>query len=162
MPTESNISRRGFLSTGAVAAGAAALSAKSYARTIGAGDRLRVGVIGCGGMGGSHLGTLIAISDEDNLDVVMTCDVNPERANAFRDRVSESGGTAVATTRYEEVLSNPDVDCVVIAVPEHGHHYLAMAALDARNHFYCEKPMCYDIREAKEVVKKAADSGLKL
>lgn len=162
MSESNHLTRRGFLSTGAIAAGAAAMSAKSYARTVGANDRLGAAIIGCGGMGGSHLDTLIAIAAEDNVDVRMTCDVNPERAHSFHDRVNESGGTSIATQDYRAVLENPDIDYVVIAVPEHGHHYLAMAALDAGKHVYCEKPMCYDIREAKEVVDKAAATGLKL
>ncbi len=156
------VTRRGFLSAGTIAAGAMAMSARSHARTIGANDRLGAAIVGCGGMGGSHLDTLIAIAAEDNIDVRMTCDVNPERANAFRDRVNDSGGKAVAVTDYDNVLGSPDIDYILVAVPEHGHHYLTMEALGAGKHVYCEKPMCYDVREAKEVVERAAQTGLKL
>ncbi len=160
--SDHTVSRRTFIHTGTLAAGAVTLSAKSYARTIGANDRLNAGIIGCGGMGGSHLGTLIALEDEDNVAVRVACDVNPERARSFSDRVAASGGQSRAATDYRDVLADPDIDYVVIATPEHTHHYLTMAALEAGKHVYCEKPLCYDIREAKEVVAKAASTGLKL
>ncbi len=157
-------SRRNFMKTGtiAAAAGAATLSAKSYARTIGANDRLNAAIIGCGGMGGSHLNTLIALTKEDNIALRAVCDVNPERANNFRDRISEAGGKARVSTDYRDVLDDSKIDYVVIAAPEHAHHHLAMAALDAGKHVYCEKPLCYDVKEAKEVVAKAASTPLKL
>ncbi len=158
----SSLGRRNFLKTGVAAAGAAALSAKSYARVIGANDRLNAGMIGCGGMAGSHLGTLLALNLEDNVSVRVACDVNPERAASFRDRIVSSGQEARASNHYQDVLADPEIDYVVIATPEHTHHYLAMASLEAGKHVYCEKPLCYDIREAKEVVAKAASTGLKL
>jgi predicted dehydrogenase len=162
MDTSTSLSRRNFIATGAAVAGAATLSAKSYARVIGANDRLNAAMIGCGGIAGSHLGTLIALDVEDNVSVRVTCDVNRQRAEDFRDRVGAAGGQARASTDYRDALADPEIDYVVIATPEHTHHYLAMAALDAGKHVYCEKPLCYDIREAKEVVAKAAATGLKL
>ncbi len=155
---ETRLTRRSFIHTGtlAAAAGAASLSAKSCARTIGANDRLRAGVIGCGGMGGNHLGTLIALAGEDNIALGVACDVNPERALAYRDCIADAGGKARASTDYRDVLADPEIDYVVIATPEHTHHYLSMAELEAGKQVYCEKPLCYDIREAKEVVAKAS------
>jgi predicted dehydrogenase len=164
MKTDSSLSRRSFIQSGTVAAaaGTAALSARSYARTIGANDRLNAAIIGCGGMGGSHLGTLVALAAEDNITLRAACDVNPERAKVFRDRIVDAGGQARVSTDYRDVIADPEIDYVVIATPEHTHHYLTMAALEAGKHVYCEKPLCYDIREAKEVVTKAAATGLKL
>ena len=55
MPADQSLSRRSFLVASGVAATTAALSAKSYARVIGANDRIHIGFIGAGGMGTSHL-----------------------------------------------------------------------------------------------------------
>lgn len=159
--SEAHLTRRSFIQTGTIAA-AATLSAGSYARTIGANDRLTAGIIGCGGMGGSHLQTLIALTKEDNISLRVACDVNPKRAQDFRDKINAGGGKAKAETDFRKVLDDKKIDYVVIATPEHTHHHIAMAALEAGKHVYCEKPLCYDIKEAKEVVAKAKESGLKL
>lgn len=160
MADASSLSRRRFLKTGALAAGAA-LSAKSYGQVQGANNRLNAGLIGCGGIGGSHLGALQSLTEEDNIALRVVCDVYQERAENYRDRINEAGGEARASVDYRDVLNDPEIDYVVIATPEHSHHYLAMAALEAGKHIYCEKPLCYDIREAKEVVAKAKETGAK-
>ncbi|MDK1020652.1 MAG: Gfo/Idh/MocA family oxidoreductase [Candidatus Hydrogenedentes bacterium] len=155
-------SRRSFLKVGAITAGTAALSAKSHARVMGANDRLNAGIIGCGSIATGHLRALFALMEEDNTAVKRVCDVFGKRAADFSDQIKEAGGDASPTGDYRDVLDDPDVDYVLIATPEHSHHYLTMAALKAGKHVYCEKPLCYDIREAKEVVREAARTGLKL
>ncbi len=149
------------MKVGAVAA-SAAMSAKSYGQTTGANSRLNIGMIGCGGMAGSHLGALLAMQKDENIAITRTCDVYRTRAEQFAERVAAEGGSAQVTQDYREVLADPEIDYVVIATPEHSHHYLTMAALDAGKHVYCEKPLCHNIREAKEVVAKAKETGLKV
>ncbi len=162
MANEHGPSRRAFLRAGAITAGTAAFSAKSHARIMGANDRLNVGVIGCGGIAAGHLRALLALVEEDNIAVTRVCDVFGKRAADFADQIKDAGGHATPTGDFGDLLDDADVDVVVIATPEHSHHYLTMAALEAGKHVYCEKPLCYDIREAKEVVRKAARTGLKL
>ena len=158
----SPLSRRQFIQSSAVAAGAATLTAKQAARAQGANDRMQVGMIGCGGMAGSHLNSLLTMLDEENIAIRRVCDVNPERAEDFKNRVAGAGGEAIVSRDHREVLADDAIDYVVIATPEHSHYYLAMAALEAGKHVYCEKPMCYDIKEAKTLRAKAEDTGLKL
>lgn len=155
-------SRRDFLKKGAITAGTVALSAKSYAKTSGANDRLNAAIIGCGGIGTSHLRAMQSLVEEDNIAIRTVCDVYEQRADSFVDRIGAEGGKAKRARDYREILADPDIDYVVVATPEHSHHYLVMAALEAGKHVYCEKPLCYDIREAKEVVAKASRTGLKL
>lgn len=155
-------SRRAFLKAGAITAGTAALSAKSYAKVSGANNRLNMGIIGCGGIASGHLDALLSLREKDNVAIKRVCDIFGERAEAFTDRIKEAGGKAKRSADYRKVLDDPDIDYVLIATPEHAHHYLTMAALQAGKHVYCEKPLCYDIRETKEVVRKAAKTGLKL
>ena len=103
-------SRRTFLAA-SLAAGTAALSAQSYGRVIGANDRIRVGFIGVGGMGGSHIESCLALRDADNLELVAACDCWKSRAEAAAARI---GGTAF--TDYRRLLDG-DVDYVTIATP---------------------------------------------
>lgn len=161
MHTSSNISRRTFLAGGA-ATTAMALSAKSYAQVPGANTRLRAGFIGCGGMAGAHLGALLEMKDDENVDVVAVCDVYRERAEGFAGRVADKGAEAVVTQDYRALLDRDDIDYVVIATPEHSHAYLTLAALDAGKHIYCEKPMTHNIADAKRIVDAANATPLKL
>lgn len=153
------ISRRSFLQSSAIAAGTAALSARSYAQVAGANNRLRMAFIGCGTIGKEHMDGLLKIRDEENLDIVAICDVYRKRAEEF---AAQAGGSVKITQRYEDVLAMQDVDYVLIATPEHSHAYLTLAALDAGKHVYVEKPVTHTIPEAVAVLAKTQQTGLKV
>ena len=74
-------SRREFLTT---AAGGALLTAASASRVLGANDRIRMGVIGCGGMGTGHLNGLVKRAEADNVRVGAVCDVYQRRLTRRR------------------------------------------------------------------------------
>ena len=76
------VSRRSFLQTTGAMAAAATWTASSYARVIGANDRIRIGFIGVGGMGTGHLGAIVDLKDKDNLEAVAVADVWKTRAEA--------------------------------------------------------------------------------
>jgi len=159
MPSKDDFTRRTFMAGTA----AAAMTAKSYAQTTGANDRLNMAFIGCGGMAGEHIKSLLHIRKSENIRVAAVCDVYKQRANNFRDQTTGDGAEApIVTQDYREVLAMKDIDYVVIATPEHSHCYLTLAALDAGKHVYVEKPMTHAINEAQSVVAKAKETGLKL
>ena len=163
MKTNDQVTRRNFLTTtGVAAAGATAMTARSYAQTAGANDRLHVGFIGCGGMAGAHLGSLIKMKDAENLSLDVVCDVYESRANKFRGGIKDAGGNAKVARDYREVLARKDLDYVVIATPEHSHAYITLDALDAGKHVYVEKPMTHTIDESQRVTAKVNDTELKL
>ena len=60
--------------------GTSAASALSYSQVIGANERLRIGVIGCGGQATEHMRNLVKMRDTDNCDVIAVCDVFDKRA----------------------------------------------------------------------------------
>jgi predicted dehydrogenase len=150
------VPRRRFL-VGSLAAGTAALTARSYARVIGANDRIRVGFIGVGGMGSSHIEECLKIREADNLDLVAACDCWTSRAETAAARI---GGRSF--TDYRKVLDDDDVDYVTIATPEHWHARMTLDALDAGKAVYCEKPMTHSIPEAQAVTAKVKATGLPL
>ncbi|MCC6487767.1 MAG: Gfo/Idh/MocA family oxidoreductase [Candidatus Hydrogenedentes bacterium] len=163
MSVFTNPSRRNFLRSAGAIAGAAALSARSYANVAGANSRLNMAFIGCGGMASHHLGQLLRIREEENLGIVAMCDVYKTRAEQFRDKCKAAGAEEpIVTQDYRDILAMSDIDYVLIATPEHSHAYLTLAALDAGKHVYCEKPMTHDIDESLAVVEKANKTGLKL
>lgn len=123
-----------------------------------ASDRLRVGVIGCGIRGvGAHISTLMKMKETDNVEVNAVCDVFDKRA---QQAAAMTG--AKPYQNYRELLANKDVDVVVIATPDHLHAQMAIDAASAGKHIYCEKPMTHSVEEAKLVVSKIRETGVKM
>lgn len=139
------------------AAAGLALTAKSYAQIQGANDRLRIGAIGCGGQGMSHLNTLVKMRESDNLDVLSICDVYDKRAG----HAAKTTGAKIVKD-YRRILDDKDIDYVLIATPEHWHCRMTLDAADARKHIYCEKPMTHTVEESKKVVAKIRATGVKM
>src|SRR2546427_1509831 len=141
-----NLSRREFIKSSTVAAGAVAFSRSSYAAVLGANDRIRFAVIGCGGMGSGHLSSLMKRSSEDNIKVVAVSDVYQRRLTRAKDICQGEG-----YLDYRKLLERKDIDAVLIATPDHWHAKIAMDALDAGKHVYCEKPMTHTVEQAIEL-----------
>jgi len=161
MSEQSRFSRRAFIRSGA-AVGAMAMTAKSYAQTAGANNRLRMGFIGCGVIGREHLTKLLGMRRDENLELAAVCDVYTRRAADFQGKIQEAGGSASLYHDYREMLARDDIDYVIVATPEHSHAHITLDALDAGKHVYVEKPMTHNIKEAQAVVQKAKETGLKL
>jgi predicted dehydrogenase len=137
----SDLSRRAFV--GAAATGAVALAA---GRARGANDRVRMAVVGCGGMGSGHLGGLVKRAEADNVQVVAVCDVYNRRL----ERAKKASG-AEGYGDYREVLDRKDINAVLIATPDHWHGKITIDAMEAGKHVYCEKPMTHTIEQALAV-----------
>jgi predicted dehydrogenase len=140
-----------------VAAVSSAATAASASRVLGANERLRVGVIGCGGQANAHMKTLVTMKESDNVEVISVCDVFDKRAQ----RASQLTGGKIAK-HYHEILENKDVDYVLIATPEHWHYQMTLDAISAGKHVYCEKPMTHGVEQAKAIVAKVAGSKIKM
>jgi predicted dehydrogenase len=140
-----DLSRRTFL------AGTTLATARSYAQVPRAGERMRLGIIGCGAQGTAHMRALVKMRDSDNLDILNVCDAYTKRAEAAAQL---TGGKIVKD--YRHVLDNKDIDYVLIASPEHWHFQMTMDAIAAGKHIYCEKPMCYSIEQARRVSERVA------
>jgi predicted dehydrogenase len=154
MPHNFKISRRSFLAAGAATA-LSTMSAKSYARVLGANDRIRIGFIGVGGMGTGHLNACKGLKDQDNLDFLGVAD-------CYQTRADQGAGLmeTKAFQDYRHILDMPEVDYVTIATPEHTHSKITIDALDAGKAVYCEKPMTHSIPQAQAVMKKQKETGL--
>jgi predicted dehydrogenase len=154
MPASNKINRRLFL---AGATTALALSAKSYARVIGANDRIRIGFIGVGGMGGGHVAACKTLQKADNLEFLGVADCWKQRAEAAAGKLETQG-----FQDYRRVLDIKEIDYVTIAVPEHTHSKITIDAFEAGKTVYCEKPMTHTIPQAQAVAKKQRETGLAL
>lgn len=155
MENANKISRRAFVSASAASIVATAASAN---RVLGANNRLRVGIIGCGGLAqGAHIPSLMRMKEADNVEIVAVCDVYQKRL----DQAAATTGAAPVKD-YRAMLDNKDVDYVTIVTPEHWHARMTLDAADAGKHIYCEKPMTWSIEQAKQVVKKIQQTSVKM
>ena len=123
----------------------------------GSNDRLRIGVIGCGGMANQHMDALVKMTESDNIEIAAVCDVYRLRTEAAAQK---TGGKPVAD--YRAILDDRDIDYVLIATPEHWHHQMTLDAASAGKHIYCEKPLTHTIAEARQVVQKIRQTGVKM
>jgi predicted dehydrogenase len=161
-----NLTRRSFLArTGQAAAavglGLAAPARQSFAqpggRVIGANDRIRMGVIGCGGQGRSNMRSFMRRSD---LDIVACCDVDREHLDATLADVERRTGRKPAGEKdFRKVLEMRDVDAVLISTPDHWHALPAILACEAGKDVYLEKPISHDIYEGRAIVNAAKKYG---
>jgi predicted dehydrogenase len=152
--------RREFLKTTAAATAAALTTAPILDAAVRSDQPLRVGVIGCGGMGSNHLRTLSKRREEH---IVWVCDVDTEKLSAAAKIVLEgSGKEPQATGDLRRVLDDQSIDAVFIATPDHWHTPAAILALGAGKHVYVEKPCCHNIHEGRLLAKAVNRSGKRL
>jgi predicted dehydrogenase len=147
-----SVSRRTFVKSSALATGAAVLGALPHSRAVGANDRIRIGVIGVGGMGTGHVASLVKKSDTENIAVVAVCDV-------YQRRITRAKGISKAEgyLDYRRLLERKDIDAVLIATPDQWHAKLSIDAMEAGKHVYCEKPMTHTVEQAiavRDAVKR--------
>jgi predicted dehydrogenase len=114
--------------------------------------KINVAQIGCGRMGRSDMGNVL---NESLARVVAVCDLDSKRlaagkkmAEDYYTRRGESGVNVKTFHDYRDVLASPDIDAVVVTVPDHSHARLAIAAAIAGKHIYVQKPVTYNIAEA--------------
>jgi predicted dehydrogenase len=144
--TDDFVPRRDLLSRTAKAA--AALTAASYSRVLGANNRVRLGLIGAGDRGRSVMGQFIAAG---NVDVAAVCDIYANQIDLARQKAPN----AKNYTDHRKLLEQKDLGAVLIATPDHWHSRTAIDALNAGKDVYVEKPLTLTIEEGPEIVKAA-------
>jgi predicted dehydrogenase len=144
------VSRRRFLQSSAAASSALILPG----HVLGLGgakspsERLNLAGIGIGGQGASDL------SELQSENIVALCDVDAEYAGPTFKRYPK----AKRFTDYRKLLDDQkDIDAVVIATPDHTHACIAMAAMKAGKHVYCEKPLTHSVWEARQMTLAARE-----
>lgn len=161
------ISRRKLMQTAGQAAVGAALTsvlpatAAERRRSIGANDRIRIGIIGCGDRGrNAHMRGIYKHLKETNFEVVAVADpwrVAREEANAL---VKEwFGRDAQQFVSYRDLVSVKDLDAVMISSPDNHHTDHLEAASKCGLHAYTEKPLGVDLEEVKRAVDAVKKAG---
>lgn len=120
--------------------------------------KLRVGIIGCGGIAnGKHMPNIAKIPEAE---MVAFCDLIPERA----EKAKADYGTPEAKvySDYKELLKDGTIDVVHVCTPNRSHSFITIDALEAGKNVMCEKPMAKTVEEARAMVEAAKRTGKKL
>ena len=121
--------------------------------TTSSNDKIRIGLIGAGIIG--HYDTDAALK-VDGVELAGVCDLYTGRL----DRAKEKWGNAIFSTRdYRELLAKKDIDAVLICTPDHWHQKIAIDAMNAGKHVYCEKPMVQKIEEGHAIIATQKKTG---
>ncbi len=132
-------------------------NARSYARILGANERVHFAVIGLHGRGYAHLECLRA---NENADITHVCDVDGRELEKFAAVVKEKFLHApVQAKDFRKVLESKDVDAITIATPEHWHAHMAIMGVQAGKHVYVEKPSSHNPYEGEVLVRSQKDAG---
>ena len=120
---------------------------------------LRFGVIGCGLMGREFASAAARWCHLPEMDIrpeiVAACSAGPASAQWFADNVPS---VTQVTQDYREVLANPDVEAVYIAVPHHLHEEMYCAAIVAGKHLLGEKPFGIDLAANQAIMTCIAEN----
>lgn len=131
---QSELSRRKF-----VGLGLASALAPSVGRAQSPNSKLNIGIIGSGGRGGANLNGV------KSQNIHTLCDIDRNVLKSVQAKFKN----AKTTTDWREVVSNPEIDAVVISTADHHHALAAIAAMRAGKHVYCEKPLAHTVQEAR-------------
>ncbi|MBD5365649.1 MAG: Gfo/Idh/MocA family oxidoreductase [Bacteroides sp.] len=154
--------RKAFASAATLAAagmlpGGFMASAKSQRRVIGANDRIRVAVIGVNSRGRA---LAQGFARMPLCDVTYLCDVDSKALERSQADIKNITGTTPRGERdMRRVFESPDVDAVVIALPDHWHAPAAIMAMQAGKHVYLEKPTSHNPAENELLMRAAAKYG---
>src|SRR5438034_117044 len=141
--------RRQFIKRMVQAGAVVSASALSARRVLGANERVRVGLIGCGGRG-MHVAGLMR--QAPNVEFAAVCDLYPPHLA----RAKEWAGSAAKEHKdFRGLLEQDDLGAVLIATPDHWHAIPTVLACQAGKDVYVEKPLGLTIREGRAMIEAA-------
>jgi predicted dehydrogenase len=162
IPSQFDLTRRNFLRASSVTAGAMAFPSILHAQNKK--DRIRLGLVGCGGRGTGAANDALTV--DANVQLVAVGDVFDERVEtAVRGLNAKYASTPervdvpkerqfTGLDAYKHVLAS-DIDCVLLATPPGFRPLHFSAAVEAGKHIFCEKPMATDATGVRAVIEDA-------
>ncbi|HKJ78027.1 MAG TPA: Gfo/Idh/MocA family oxidoreductase, partial [Prolixibacteraceae bacterium] len=147
-----NWSRRKFIQQATTTAMAAPFLLQSCTKK----QTLNHGCIGVGGMMG--LNDLQNFLSHEKVNIVAICDVDQNMLEKAAKLVPD----ARKYTDWRELLEKEanTIDSINVTVPDHNHFIIAYNAIQKGKHVYCQKPMCHDVAEVRQLTKAAIDQGV--
>ncbi len=120
-------------------------------------NRITVGSVGWGMQGPGNTNSTMGL---DNAKVLAVCDLDQKHLASAKQSVDKfySNTDCAAYADYQEMMARKDIDAVTLAVPDHWHALIAIAAAKAGKHIWGEKPLARTIAEQQAIVKAVQDN----
>jgi len=159
--TKNKETRRSFLKKSAAATAAVSLfptvvpaSVLGRNGAVAPSDRIVMGLIGAGGMGNHDMKQFLG---KKAAHVVAVCDVDENHLSSTKNKIDKKYGNKDARTYhdYRDMLENEKMDAVILALPDHWHSLIAVAAANKGLDIYGEKPLARSIKEGRAIVNAA-------
>ncbi len=147
-----SITRRHFLKQGSVAAAALSFSARSWSQVAGANDDIRIGIIGLGGRGDTHIQEF---KNMKGARITALCDVDKDHLDREVGKFKAAGKEVEGYTDLRKLLASKNVDAISIATPNHWHALASIWGMQAGKDVYVEKPVSHNISEGRKMVEAA-------
>src|SRR5262249_43526459 len=133
-------------------------------RKAAASDQLTMGVVGIGSPASRSLQVVSASAPSvkaNQLTFVAGCDVDASHRERATTEMRKRGfkDFAATTKDYRELVNNKELDCILVATPDHWHAQVAIEAMRAGKDVYSEKPLTLTVAEALAVMKTCKDTG---
>lgn len=116
-------------------------------------DKVKVGIIGTGGISHCHMGGYLAL--QDRVEVVAVCDIDEEKVKAYAEKYHVPRWY----TNYDDMMAQEKLDCVSVCTWNAAHKGATIAALRGGANVICEKPMAMNAQEAEEMRAAAKETG---
>src|SRR5690554_2494226 len=138
------------------------LSAKSYARVLGANDRVRVGIVGFSNRArGALIPAFLKNAEAQNFEIVGVSDIWSRRRKEGEDFLREKMGKGVKTWRNnEEMYDENEIDAVIISTADFQHALHTVEAARAGKDVYVEKPFAETMEDNRLAKKAVEDAGI--
>jgi predicted dehydrogenase len=152
------VSRRRFLlSSGAALALPHLITGCAMTRKLPS-QQITLGVVGCGGQGNNDAKSFL---DQPDCRVVAACDVDKNHLNDLVGTVNDryKNKDCKAYHDFRELMARPDIDAVLLAVPDHWHGLVAVEAARRKKDIYGEKPLARTIAEQQAIVDAVRRHG---
>ena len=153
----SDMNRRQFIERAVAGTVAMTSTVRGQSENNSGKQKIKIGLIGCGGYGMANIRNAFKAG---GVEVVALCDIDSRHLKDSADKVEKMQDSRPKTFKhYQKLLEAPDMEAVIIATPPQWHALMFIDALDAGFDVYCEKPLAYDIREGRAMIKAARRKG---
>src|SRR6056297_531813 len=121
--------------------------------------KVRFGLVGCGGRAQNIASMIVNLPETELFHI---CDFKEAVVQKFRDNLPQSENQSAEltlSTNYDDLLSDDNVEAVIITTPDGLHAEMAVKAFEADKHVFLEKPVGTNLRENQNILKAAMKSG---
>jgi predicted dehydrogenase len=150
---EVSFSRRSFVGSSF----AAAIAASARAAQVAPSDKVRIGMIGCGGISTADSNAFLAHPESE---IVAVCDVDDAKLAKTAARLEKLRGKSPSLVKdYRRIIERKDIDVCIVCTPDHWHALPTIAAFQAGKDVYVEKPLATSVAEGLAMRDAAARYG---